>query len=156
MSRWGKFRAKLAGVVVCLLMGAAVVSAQEYRTGIGLRGGMMSSGLDVRYNFNPSNALDVLLSLQFGPNLFLLYERNLPIIGAGFTFYYGGGVNVGFWEQCSIEFTAGVSAVAGLEYKIKGVPLAVALDYKPILNFVGATSPAFTAWDLGICLRAVF
>ena len=46
--------------------------------------------------------------------------------------------------------------IVGLEYKIKGAPLAVALDYKPILNFVGATSPAFIAGDVGICLRVVF
>lgn len=153
----GGFRVKLAGLAAWLLAVTVVVSAQEYGIGIGLRGGMMSSGIGVRCNFDPVNAMDALLSFQFGPNLFLLYERNLPVIEKGFTFYYGGGVNVGLWEQDRpLEFTAGINAVVGLEYKIKGVPLAVALDYKPILNFVGATSPAFTAWDAGICLRAVF
>ena len=91
MNHLGGFWTKLVGVAACLLAGTTVVSAQEYGVGIGLRGGMMSSGVGVRYNFNPSNAIDALLSLQFGPNLFLLYERNLPVIEEGFTFYYGGG-----------------------------------------------------------------
>ena len=75
-------------------------------------------------------------------------------IGEGFEFYYGAGANLGSWDYDDGEFTFGVNGIIGLEYKIRELPLAFSLDYKPNLNVIGKTG--FHAADFGLGIRVAF
>ena len=78
----------------------------------------------------------------------------IPVIGEGFEFYYGAGANLGSWDYDDGEFTFGVNGIIGLEYKIRELPLAFSLDYKPNLNVIGKTG--FHAADFGLGIRVAF
>lgn len=131
------------------------VQAQEYQWAIGARGAVNSPGISVKYNFDPDNSLEAIFGFRHGFNVFALYERNVPVISRGFYFYYGLGGNIGSWKKGGDDkFTVGVDAIVGLEYVIPGAPIALSIDYKPILNVVGHTG--FRATDFGFTAKFVF
>ncbi len=143
---------KILICLVFLLTGTAVAQAQDYRWGIGVRGGVECTGIAFKYNFDPANSIDAMLALiPRNANLFALYERHIPVIAEGFRFFYGGGANLGSWKD---KFTFGIDGVVGLEYKIKPIPLALAIDYKPFWNMVGHNR--FIADDFGFTVKVVF
>lgn len=140
--------------VVCAA-GIVKVQAQEYQLAVGARGAGNSSGISVKYNFDPDNSVEAILGFQHGFNVFALYERNVPVIGRGFYFYYGLGGNVGSWkDDGEDDLTIGVDAIVGLEYVIPNAPIALSIDYKPILNITGHTG--FQATDFGFTAKFIF
>ncbi len=146
-------------LIVCLLLCAAVPAskAQEYNWGVGIRGGVETSGFAAKYNFDPKNALEATLSIQSGVLITVLYEHHIPVIAQGFNFYFGAGGHIGSWNRHSggvKKFAIGAEAVAGLEYKVPGAPVAMAIDYRPMLN-IGAAS-RFYADDIGLSIKYTF
>ena len=119
-----------------------------------MRGGVTATGLSERYQIDPVNALEGMRDFAQGFNIYALYERTIPVIGEGFEFYYGAGANLGSWDYDDGEFTFGVNGIIGLEYKIRELPLAFSLDYKPNLNVIGKTG--FHAADFGLGIRVAF
>lgn len=89
-----------------------------------------------------------------GSTYTLCTSVRFPVIGEGFEFYYGAGANLGSWDYDDGEFTFGVNGIIGLEYKIRELPLAFSLDYKPNLNVIGKTG--FHAADFGLGIRVAF
>lgn len=147
-----KFILTMAAVCVACI---SQVSAQEYQWGIGVRGAVNSSGLSVKYNMDPVNTVEAIFAFQHGFNIFALYERNVPVIDRGFHFIYGFGANMGEWKhKGEDEFTVGFNAIVGLEYKFPNAPLAVSVDYKPILNVTG--NSGLKPLDFGLTLKAAF
>ena len=143
--------------LICLLVFAAVslsvASAQDYNWGVGVRIGGEMGGASVKYKFNTANALEGIMAAPW-KNGFLftvLYERYIPVIDKGFHFYYGAGAHLGDWQK---KFTFGVDGIIGLEYKFKEVPLALSLDYKPVLNFIGKKT--FKMADIALGIRVTF
>lgn len=146
---------KLFCVVLALTVGTAAVRAQNYNWGIGLRGGLIAAGLDAKVNFDPRNALEMILAVNEGVCFYGLYERQVPVIARGFNFYYGAGAHAGTWGWGNDnDFTFGVDAVVGLEYSIKEAPITFAVDYKPCFNFTGKTG--FKGQDFGLSVRYTF
>jgi len=137
------------------LLAPVVLNAQDYNWGIGLRGGAVASGITVKGMIGRANALEGIVCFAHGVNIYGLYERNVPIDGKGFNFYYGGGGNIGTWKKKGKDkFTVGIDGILGLEYKIPEVPVAFGVDYKPTLNFIGHAG--FKWYDFGIHARIVF
>lgn len=141
---------RICMLLASLFVASGVAMAQDYNWAIGVRGGDMS-GISVKARLNKADAIEALLTFNRGVNIFALYERNVPVICAGFNFYYGAGANLGSWHN---KFTAGIDGVVGLEYKIPTIPLAFSVDYKPCLNFVGHTG--FRALDFGLGIKVTF
>ncbi|MDD3107906.1 MAG: hypothetical protein PHV49_01670 [Alistipes sp.] len=141
-------------LVLGALFAGTRLSAQNYNWAIGVRGGVTATGLSVRHNFDPANSIEGILDFVQGFNVYALYERNIPVISNGFDFYYGGGINLGSWGYKEGEFTMGINAIVGLEYKVPDAPVAISVDYKPNLNFIGKTG--FHAADFGIGLKFAF
>ncbi len=142
----------IMAAIFTLCMGAA--SAQSYNFGLGLRGGGIASGLDARYNLDPKNSIEAILSCSEGISLYGLYERNIPVIGRGWTFYYGAGAHAGTWRWGGREFSVGIDAIGGLEYALREAPIAFSLDYKPCFNFTG--KEGFRMADLGFSAKYTF
>ena len=142
-------------LLFAFILCAGAARAQDYNWGIGLRGGLRDSGITVKGVLNGSSAIEGILGFDRGTNFYLLYERYVPLNGKGFNFYYGGGGNLGEWKKHGHgKFTVGIDGVAGVEYKIDRVPIALGIDYKPCLNFIGNTG--FIWYDFGLHVRVVF
>lgn len=145
----------LIALSALFLLAATELSAQNYNWAIGVRGGVTATGISVRHNFDPANSIEGILDFMQGFNVYALYERNIPVIQQGFSFYYGAGVNLGSWDhRHENKFTFGINGIVGLEYKIESVPLAFSLDYKPNLNVIGKTG--FHAADFGLGIKVAF
>ena len=76
-----------------------------------------------------------------------LWHRDIGWQG-DFNWYFGGGAHLGFSEyDNSLEVnqrtqsTFGLDGVVGLEYTLRSIPLNLAIDYKPEVNFTGVTGP---------------
>ncbi len=147
---------KLLGVLVATILLSSAASAQNYFWGIGLRGGFIAAGLDAKINFDPSNSMEMILSLNEGACFYALYERQVPVIKQGFNFYYGAGAHAGTWgwKEGDDEFTAGLDVIVGLEYSLPKAPITFAVDYKPCVNFAGQTG--FKPQDFGLSVRYTF
>src|SRR5690606_36147238 len=84
-----------AGLLLAITMSA---QAQDYNTGIGLRGGF-SQGLTVKHFVSDKAALEGILHTRWsGLMVTGLYEIHNDIANApGLRWYYGGGAHIGFW-----------------------------------------------------------
>lgn len=153
---------KIIAVLFLLFASAEVSKAQDYSWALGLRGGVVSSGLTAKFSLDGTNAIESILSFSNGVSLYELYERHMPVIAPQFKLYYGGGINVGAWNykidenRRKSKFTAGLNAIVGLEYKVDSAPLAISVDYTPGFNFVGYTASSRTWANFGVGVKIVF
>lgn len=126
------------------------VKAQPYNHAVGIRAGY-SSGITYKgFRLHEMWAIEAdLLYNRHGFNLNALYEHHLEPFHNKRTFIYlGGGIFGGDWEQ---EFSAGIAAVAGIEYTLRDLPLNFSLDWKPMLNVYAVFEPDFL--DFGFSIR---
>ncbi len=106
---------------------------QTYDHSLGVRAGY-SSGITykgfLRYRMTAIEA-DVLYN-RHGFNLTGLYEHHIePVNHQRWFIYIGGGVFGGTWEG---KPSAGITAVAGIEYTVRDMPLNFCMDWKPMMN----------------------
>ena len=167
---------KLILIAALLCMFTQSTVAQDYKTGIGVRLGGLSSGLTVRGFVNPNSALEGIAT--FGRYHFVLtglYEKFNPIQNAeGLKWFYGGGAHIGFFRYGSTYYyftdhghvvyyyatepgetatVAGLDFIIGLDYKFHNAPINVGLDLKPFVDFFDG---AVGYWDGAISFRFVF
>jgi hypothetical protein len=136
--------------------------AQDYDTGIGLRGGL-ASGLSVKHFISTKSALEGLLTTRWrGFDITGLYE----VHGEAFEtdnlkWFYGFGAHIGFYNGDYVEWGApgstynviGIDGIIGLEYTFTELPLNIGVDLKPALNLIGYSG----LWaDFGLSIRYVF
>ena len=129
------------------------LSAQPYDHAAGIRAGY-SSGITYKgFRLHKMWAIEAdLLYNRHGFNLGALYEQHLEPFHNKRTFVYlGAGVFGGDWEK---EFSAGIAAVAGIEYTLRDLPLNFSLDWKPMLNIYAKLEPDFL--DFGLSIRYRF
>lgn len=138
-------------IVVCaaLLCFAATAGAQDYSWAAGVRLGGEMGGLSVKHKFNTTSAIEGILAMPWDDGFVVtaLYERHVPVIGRGFSLYYGGGGHVGGWKH---KFAFGVDGIVGLEYHVPDAPIAFSIDYKPVFNIVERTKFYLADFALGI------
>lgn len=144
-----KFVALFAFIVITITS----TNAQDYNWAVGTRIGGAMSGISAKHFISPLDAVEVILAIPYkkGFNLTGLYERHIPVISEGFHFYYGAGAHIGTYNE---KFLLGVDGIIGLEYKIPTIPLALSLDYKPMLDLVSETK--FRLEDFGLGIKVVF
>jgi hypothetical protein len=146
------------------LMGTAV-TAQDYNTGIGVRGGL-SNGLTVKHFIGNNVAIEGLLTSRWdGFNITGLYEIHayeafdVPRLN----WYYGAGAHLGFWKGRPSHpwFTdnqtytvLGIDGIIGMEYNIEEIPFNISLDWKPGFNLLGHTG--FWGDELALSVRYIF
>jgi len=132
----------------------AELQAQPYMHSAGIRAGY-SSGITYKgFRLHRMSAFEVdFLYNKHGFNLGALYEYHLePFHKSTRTFiYFGGGVFGGDWDE---EFSLGVSAVAGIEYTFRDIPLNFSFDWKPMLNIYAVLEPDWL--DFGLSIRYRF
>ena len=126
---------KITILLSMLLMCALSANAQNYEWAVGFRGGVRTSGVTVRHNLSAFNAWEGSFSGSYdrGYHFTGYYDFMTPIIGEGFTFYYGPGAHLGLGSD---YFSLGIDAIVGLEYQMPSVPIAFSVDYRPSLNIV--------------------
>lgn len=152
--------------LLCLTVGLILlvntnVQAQSYENAIGIRLGAYN-GLNYKTFLNSNKALDLSLSFRNNNDLkrFLvtgLYEVHNPIENAeGLLWYYGAGGSIGSYKRNNFDGDLFLSAdgVLGLEYKIQGVPLNLAIDWRPRIEITPNTN--LRTGDVGLAIRFTF
>lgn len=138
-------------VVICFAFTAASLSAQkmalgsDYKTAVGLK--YYPAGLTAKTFIQSNTAIEgLLLFWNYGIRVTGLYEiyGNINNVD-GLKWYVGPGAHLGFWNNKwtdkfperdgGVQF--GIDGVAGLDYKIKGAPVNVSLDWQPSFTFIG-------------------
>ncbi len=130
--------------VCCFFIG----NAQDYRTGVGVRGGF-NSGITVKHFLSSSSAVEGIISSRWrGFQLTGLYEiHKVAFSTERLKWYVGFGGHVGFydgsrtkhyWGDDGKSYTVvGVDGIIGIEYTFEEFPFNIGLDWKPAFNFIG-------------------
>lgn len=153
------------------------LSAQDYKTGIGLRGGWIG-GLTVKHFIKEGKALEGIFSSGWGYRGYQitgLYEVHKAAFTKdevkGFFWFYGAGAHfgggykykewhpTGSWTGYYTDHrysTFGIDGIFGLEYKIEEIPITLSLDIKPFIEFSNYSNYPFRFWDGAFSIRFVF
>lgn len=160
---------------VCLITGGLSSfnsSAQEYATGIGIRLGAWNRGITAKHFFSGNSAAEGIIA--FGGKSFMitgLYEKHSPFpTSEGLSWFFGGGAHFGIYQDGYDYFYYkykgnryltviedgdrkngfGADFILGMEYKFQKVPIALALDTKPFVDFIG---DFYGYWDVALTFR---
>ncbi len=133
-------------ITTFLILAATGINAQEYSTGIGIRGGS-AYGLTIKHFTGERSAFEGILTSRWrGFIITGLYEiHNIAFDVPGLNWYYGFGAHVGFWnngynpwfDNNNNNTVLGIDGILGLEYSFADVPFNISLDWKPALNLSG-------------------
>jgi hypothetical protein len=147
-------------IVFCLV---SISYAQDYTTGIGLRGGF-SNGLTIKHFTGERSAFEVILASRWrGVEITGLYEiHNQAFDTERLNWYFGFGGHVGFWNgdyarwgEPNTSYTViGIDGILGLEYNFTEIPINIGIDWKPAFNISGYTG--FWADGGALSIRYIF
>jgi hypothetical protein len=122
-------------------------TAQDYKTGIGIRGGL-SNGLTVKHFISENTALEGILTTRWrGFNVTGLYEIHNNTKVNRLNWYFGAGAHIGFWNGDNVKWAndnndytvIGIDGILGIEYNFEALPFNLSLDWKPAINLIGHT-----------------
>ena len=135
-------------VLLTALLFAFAGKAQDYQTGIGLRGGL-GAGLTIKHFVNSKAAVEGILDSRWhGLSVTGLYEiHNEAFNTDRLKWYYGFGGHFGFWDgqyyrdyhTSSNYAILGLDGILGLEYSFKEIPINLSLDWKPVFDLTGSS-----------------
>ncbi len=148
------------GIILSVGIGAATaqsnVTSQEYKTALGVK--FYPGAVSLKHFIKPNAALEGLgYFWNRGARITGLYEFHGDINGAeGLKWYVGPGAHVGFYNnKYGGGSSFGVDGVLGLDYKFKGAPINVSVDWQPSFEFNGAYDGFSGNWG-GLAIRYVF
>jgi hypothetical protein len=153
---------KIVLTVILALSIMALATAQDYKTGVGLRAGL-SQGLTIKHFVGEKAAFEGLLATRWsGVEITGLYEiHNQAFEVDHLNWYYGAGAHIGFWDGNNSWGTAntsytviGIDGILGIEYNFSEAPINIGLDWKPMLNLVGYSG--FWADGGALSIRYIF
>lgn len=154
---------KLALIISFVLCVVVITNAQDYKTGVGLRGGLYN-GLTVKHFIGDKTAVEGLLSTRWhGFEITGLYELHAPAFDVDrLNFFYGAGAHLGLYDDAytgwgdndGIYPVLGIDGILGLEYCFSEIPINVGIDWKPSFNFIGYSH--FFADAAAISIRYIF
>ncbi|WP_231464493.1 MULTISPECIES: hypothetical protein [unclassified Pedobacter] len=156
---------KLFTILCCTALFALAttsVKAQDYKNAIGGRFGSYN-GVSFKTALSSNTKLELIGNFRSNRNfswaqLTGLYEVYNPIGGApGLKWYYGGGASVGSVKNKAFDSSdiyLGLNGVLGLDYKFKGAPINLSLDWIPTLRVTPDTD--FYSGDIGLGVRFTF
>ena len=164
-------------LIILLVLCSTAVSYSQYRPNyswaIGFRAGTSgaTSGLTLKGFLTESVALDGIIGYWHGSlATTLLVEKHVPITKLrGLYLYAGGGAHFtgksGYnkWyivQQRGYSYANGgsgygVDGVIGLEFKIPVAPVAISLDFKPMVE-VGSGGGFAAGLDTGLSVKLAF
>ncbi len=157
--------------------GIGQMPAQDYKTGVGLRGGWIG-GITAKHFIQEGRALEGIFSSGWGWRGYQitgLYEIHKAAFTKddvkGFFWFYGAGAHFGGgyidekWHPTgtytgyydTYHYSAfGIDGIFGLEYKIEDIPVTLGLDIKPFIEFSNYRDYPFHFWDGAFSIRYVF
>jgi len=153
---------KLCLIVVSVLFFLSVHAQSKssgssgYQTALGVKvwdGG----GISLKHFVNGNNALEFIgYFWRQGVRITGLYEIHGPITGApGLQWYIGPGAHIGFYNTRNGDGSfIGIDGVLGLDYKFKGAPINMSLDWQPSFEF-GDNRGFVGSWG-GLGIRYTF
>ncbi|MBE5322186.1 hypothetical protein IM793_23740 [Pedobacter sp. MR2016-19] len=152
----------ILGCIALFALTTTSVQAQNYKNAIGGRFGSYN-GVSFKTGLNKGAMLELIGNFRSNSGfswvqLTGLYEVYNPIKGAdGLNWYYGGGASVGSVKNKVIDESdiyLGLNGVLGLDYKFKGAPINLSLDWIPTLRLTPDTD--FYSGDVGLGVRFTF
>jgi len=138
----------LTVIFLCMIMTSYGQSRSKnstsYRTALGVKV-WDGAGISLKHFFNVNNAGELIGYFHgHGFRLTGLYEIHGPITGAaGLKWYIGPGIHIGFYDydrhndydrRYSHSYI-GIDGVIGLDYKFKGAPINLSIDWQPAFEF---------------------
>lgn len=139
-------------IAVLLISGVLSSNAQELGVRIGGTNGAGGAALDAVFSSGKFNRIHADLGFYNGGVGIDAYWDfiNRPLDGEALNWYLG----VGPTTYVGKKFWLGVSSEIGLEYRFRGVPVAIGADWRPTLWVVEETH--FGANSFGLNVRFVF
>ncbi len=131
-------------------------NSSSYTTALGVKvwdGG----GISFKHFLSEQNALELIgYFWNRGTRITGLYEIHGPINNApGLRWYIGPGAHIGFYNTKHGDGAfAGIDGVLGLDYKFKGAPINMSIDWQPSFEF-GENRGFYGNWG-GLGVRYTF
>jgi hypothetical protein len=130
-------------------------NSSTYRTALGVKvwdGG----GISLKHFFDKNAGELIGYFWNQGFRLTGLYEIHGPISGAtGLQWYIGPGAHVGFYNSKNGDGAfVGIDGVLGLDYKFRGAPINMSIDWQPSFEF-GDNRGFYGNWG-GLGIRYTF
>ncbi len=132
--------------ILTLVLAISIVSlasAQDYKTGVGLRGGF-SQGLTIKHFLGEKAAVEGIIATRWsGFEITGLYEiHNNAFDVEHLNWYYGFGAHIGSYTADKVPWgtsgaVIGIDGILGIEYSFSEAPINIGLDWKPAFNLVG-------------------
>lgn len=149
---------KIAFVFLMLLCISSTSNAQELGIRVGLDWGN-AAAIDAVFNAGQTGRIHADLSFGNGVAITGIWNFIYKDLGnESFKWYAGVGLSTAFanseGSESSSTFRLGIPGEIGLEYRFKGAPLALGLDWRPVFEIVDHTS--LNAGQFGINFRYVF
>ena len=131
-------------------------NSSTYKTALGVKvwdGG----GISFKQFVNGNNALELIgYFWNRGTRITGLYEIHGQFSNAtGLQWYIGPGAHIGFYNTKNGDGAfAGIDGVLGLDYKFRGAPINISLDWQPSFEF-GTNRGFYGDWG-GLGIRYTF
>jgi hypothetical protein len=139
-------------------------NSSSYKSALGVKvwdGG----GISYKHFFNSQNAGELIAYFwRHGMRVTGLFEIHGNITGAtGLRWYIGPGAHIGFYDRGYVHrgyyypdrrSLIGIDGVLGLDYKFKGAPINMSLDWQPAFEF-GDYAGFYGNWG-GLGIRYTF
>ena len=127
-------------LIIFTLAGAATAqeaTSQDYRFALGVRlsnaSPTLNNSITGKFFITQTSAIEGLISFGGRFGLGALLEIQKPLKAEGLSWFWGGGAYVGFEDDKTF---LGPTGILGLDYKFKGIPLNLSLDWKPELDII--------------------
>jgi len=144
-------RKTLVLLLTVVILAGSQANAQSmgssYQTAIGVK--FWPGALSIKHFVSDNRALEGLANFwDHGFRFTALYEVHGDINDApGLKWYVGPGAHIGRYNNGYYhdyyyndgKFSFGIDGVLGLDYKIKGAPIALSLDVQPYLELISHT-----------------
>lgn len=154
----------------------SLVSAQQYKQYIGLRGGE-STCISYKLFKSPVKALEANLAFRDGGvQAIVLIETYKPVYmkkSDRFFTYTGVGAHIGYTSSYRDKFrfnpifnrayfnrsfapVVGLDVIAGIEYRFRNAPWIIAADFKPFFELFGSNYFTINIIDFGFSVKYEF
>lgn len=136
--------------------------AQNMSAGLRLGWG---GGLSFKYHPNESHSVEGILSLRWGGVVLTgLYQKQIPLSSQNWTWFYGGGLHLGYHHRDNFlgegfsgatnYINLGFDLIGGISYRLDNFPLEFSLDYIPSIELSAERN--FIAEQVGLTCRFRF
>jgi len=146
-------------ITTFFLIGMVFMSHAQYKTALGLGidsgNGATFVGPSLKHAFTTHHVGQAEVGFESGVTAFTaLYQYHGQFEGAnGLQWFAGGGVTL---FSVTGDSVLGLRGTLGLDYKIDGAPIALSLDWRPVLILDSDIGNTFDAGFLGFGARYVF